>query len=117
MQNPKIASTLGINQSLIYMLTFGFGCMLTGLAGAILVPIVGAYPTLGLVYIAKSFVTVISGGSLPLLGTITASSLFGTIDGFVATISTSVMEYFLFDLPYKHSGNKNKMIISFNLFI
>ena len=91
MQNPKTASTLGINQSLVYMLTFGFGCMLTGLAGAILVPIVGAYPTLGLVYIAKSFVTVISGGSLPLLGTITASSLFGTIDGFVATISTSVI--------------------------
>ncbi|MBR73231.1 MAG: branched-chain amino acid ABC transporter permease [Rhodospirillaceae bacterium] len=91
MQNSGAASTLGINQNLVYMLTFGFGCMLTGFAGAILVPIVGAYPTLGLVYIAKSFVTVISGGSLPLLGTISASSLFGTIDGVIATISTSVI--------------------------
>ena len=91
MQNPSTASTLGVNQSRVYMLTFGFGSMLTGFAGAILVPIVGAYPTLGIVYIAKSFITVISGGHLPLLGTITAASLFGTIDGVIATLSSSVI--------------------------
>ena len=91
MQNPKAAAALGINQNRVYMLTFGFGAMLTGLSGALLVPIVGAYPTLGIVYVAKSFITVISGGHLPLLGTSTASLLFGTIDGVIATISTSVI--------------------------
>ena len=35
------------------MLTFAFGSALTGLAGAVLAPIVGAYPTLGIVYVAK----------------------------------------------------------------
>lgn len=91
MQNPNISAALGVNRSLVYMLTFGFGSMLTGFAGAVLVPIVGAYPTLGIVYVAKAFITVISGGHLPLIGTISASSLFSTIDGVVATISTSVI--------------------------
>jgi len=91
MQNPNISAALGVNRSLVYMLTFGFGSMLTGFAGAVLVPIVGAYPTLGIGYIAKAFITVISGGHLPLIGTITASSLFSTIDGVVGTVSTSVI--------------------------
>jgi len=91
MQNPNISAALGVNKSLVYMLTFGFGAALTGLAGAVLVPIVGVYPTMGAGYIAKAFITVISGGHLPLIGTLTAASLFGTIDGVVAYISSSVI--------------------------
>ncbi len=91
MQNPNISSALGVNRSLVYMLTFGFGSALTGFAGAVLVPIVGAYPTLGVAYIAKAFITVISGGHLPLVGTTTASGLFSTIDGVVATLTSSVI--------------------------
>lgn len=91
MQNPNISAALGVNRSLVYMLTFGFGSALTGFAGAVLVPIVGAYPTLGVAYIAKAFITVIAGGHMPLVGTVSASGLFSTIDGIVATISSSVI--------------------------
>ena len=91
MQNPTISAALGVNRSLVYMLTFAFGSALTGLAGAVLAPIVGAYPTLGIVYIAKAFITVIAGGHLPLIGTVSASGLFSTIDGIVATVSSSVI--------------------------
>jgi len=75
----------------VYMLTFGFGSALTGLAGAVLVPVVGASPQLGLSYIAKAFITVISGGPLPLLGASAASALFGTIDGIVSYESSTVV--------------------------
>ena len=75
---------MGIDTDLVYMLTFGFGSALTGLAGAVLVPIVGASPQLGLSYIAKAFITVIAGGPLPLLGTSAASAVFSTIDGIVS---------------------------------
>lgn len=91
MQNPTVSASLGVNTSLIYMLTFGFGSMLTGIAGAVLVPVIGAYPTLGVGYIAKAFITVISGGQMALLGTISAAGLFGTIDGIVSYISSSVI--------------------------
>ncbi len=84
MQNAAMANAMGINTGLVYMLTFGFGSALAGLAGAVLVPIVGASPQLGLSYIAKAFITVIAGGPLPLLGTSAASAVFSTIDGIIS---------------------------------
>jgi branched-chain amino acid transport system permease protein len=91
MQNPVMANAMGINTGLVYMLTFGFGSALAGLAGAVLVPIVGASPQLGLSYIAKAFITVIAGGPLPLLGTSAASAVFSTIDGIISYHSSTVV--------------------------
>lgn len=91
MQNPDMAKGLGVNTSKVYMFTFGFGAALTGLAGAVLVPLVGLSPEMGIFFIAKAFITVITAGHLPLIGTITASGLFGTIDGIVATFWSSVV--------------------------
>jgi branched-chain amino acid transport system permease protein len=91
MQNPTMASALGIDRDRIYMLTFGFGSALTGLAGAVLVPITGVAPTMGVFFIAKAFVTVITGGNLPLLGTLSAAGLFGTIDGAVSFAWSAVV--------------------------
>jgi branched-chain amino acid transport system permease protein len=57
----------------------------------VLAPITGASPTMGLFFVSKAFINVIIGGQLPLIGTITASSLFGAIDGFVSYIWSSVV--------------------------
>ncbi|MDP6515047.1 MAG: branched-chain amino acid ABC transporter permease [Alphaproteobacteria bacterium] len=91
MQNPDMARGLGVNTDRVFMLTFGFGAALTGFAGAVLVPITGAAPPMGVFFIAKAFITVISGGHLPLIGTVSASAIFGAIDGFVAFVSSSVV--------------------------
>lgn len=84
MQNPEMSRALGTNTSMIYMFTFGFGSALTGLAGALLVPLFGASPTMGSFYISKAFISVISGGPWPIIGTISASGLYGVIDGGVS---------------------------------
>jgi len=91
MQNADMANAMGINTDLVYVFTFGFGSALTGLAGAVLVPVVGASPQLGLFYIAKAFITVIAGGPLPLLGTSAASAVFSTIDGIISYHSSTVV--------------------------
>lgn len=91
MQNPVMAAGLGLNTGLVYTLTFGFGSAITGLAGAVLSPIVGAAPPMGVFFIGKAFITVISGGHMPVLGTISASGLYGVIDGVVSYISSSVV--------------------------
>lgn len=91
MQDATIAGALGVNPGLVYMGTFGYGAALAGLAGATLVPITGASPALGASFVAKAFITVIVGGHLPLLGTAAASSLFGTFDGFVSYVWSSVV--------------------------
>ena len=91
MQNPQMASALGTNTSQIYMMTFGFGSALTGLAGALLVPLFGASPTMGGLYIGKAFIAVISGGPWPLIGSVSASGLYGTIDGVISYLFTPVL--------------------------
>ena len=91
MQDPVIAGALGVDRSVIYMATFGYGSALAGLAGAVLVPITGASPTMGLFFVSKAFITVIVGGHFPLMGTLAASSLFGAIDGVVSYRWSSVL--------------------------
>ncbi|GMG81517.1 urea ABC transporter permease subunit UrtB [Paralimibaculum aggregatum] len=91
MQNPTMAAALGVNPRKYYMLTFGFGSALTGVAGAMLAPLVGNQPTMGSFYVAKAFVTVISGGPAPLTGTLYASTLFGATDGLISYRTTQVL--------------------------
>ncbi len=91
MQDPVVAGALGVNRNLVYLATFGYGSALAGLAGAVLVPITGASPTMGLFFVSKAFITVIVGGHLPLLGTLAASGLFGAIDGVVSYRWSSVL--------------------------
>ena len=77
--DAAMASALGMNPNGVYKLTFGLGAALSGLAGAVLAPLTGIIPTIGAAYIAKAFITVISGGSAVIAGTISASGLFGAI--------------------------------------
>jgi branched-subunit amino acid ABC-type transport system permease component len=72
----------------VIAVTFGIGAALSGLAGAVLAPVSGVFPTIGVAYVAKSFITVIGGGAAILSGTVSASALFGTINQ-VATFATT----------------------------
>jgi branched-chain amino acid transport system permease protein len=87
MQNAEMASALGVSTSRIYMITFGLGAAVTGLAGGLLAPITGVLPTIGATYIAKAFITVISGGAAILAGTAAGSVLLGGINSVVTFLS------------------------------
>ncbi|MFN3646590.1 MAG: branched-chain amino acid ABC transporter permease [Gemmobacter sp.] len=87
MQNAQMASALGVSTNRIYMVTFGLGAAVTGLAGGLLAPVTGVLPTIGATYIAKAFITVISGGAAILAGTAAGSVLLGGINGIVTFLS------------------------------
>lgn len=91
MQNPNMAAAMGVNPRNVYAVTFGMGAALSGLAGGVLAPVTGIVPTIGVAYIAKAFITVISGGAAVLTGTLAASGLFGVIDQTIAYLSTPVV--------------------------
>ncbi len=91
MQNPEMAASLGVNISRVYATTFFVGSALSGLAGAVLTPLVSVSPVIGFSYIARAFITVIGGGAVALTGTITASGLFGSVSQVVAFITTPVV--------------------------
>ncbi len=90
MQNANMAAALGVDPPKVYAVTFGIGAALTGLAGAVLAPVSGVFPTIGVAYVAKSFITVIGGGAAILSGTVTASALFGTVNQIATFVTTPV---------------------------
>ncbi|MFT4958936.1 MAG: urea transport system permease protein [Paracoccaceae bacterium] len=88
MQNPEMAAALGYSPDKIYMATFFAGSALSGLAGAVLAPLVGLVPTSGGAYIAKAFITVIAGGPSLIAGLISSAGLFGLVNQiFTFTVS------------------------------
>ncbi|QRZ14244.1 branched-chain amino acid ABC transporter permease (plasmid) [Paracoccus methylovorus] len=90
-QNADMVAALGGNPRRIYALTFGLGAALGGLGGAALAPLTGVIPTIGASYIAKAFITVISGGSAVIAGNLSASALFGTVGQVFTYIYTPVI--------------------------
>jgi branched-subunit amino acid ABC-type transport system permease component len=88
MQNANMAAALGVKPTRVYAVTFGVGAALSGLAGGMLAPVSGVFPTIGVAYVAKSFITVIGGGAAMVSGTVSASALFGTINQ-IATYATT----------------------------
>lgn len=90
MQNPTMVAAFGVEPRLVYMATFAYGSALAGLAGAVMAPLTGVVPSLGLAFIAKIFITVIVGGPLILVGTTTAAGVLGTIESAVSYLSTPI---------------------------
>lgn len=80
MQRSDMAAALGYSPDRIYMATFGVGSALSGLAGAVLAPLVGLVPTSGGAYIAKAFITVIAGGPSLIAGLFSSASFFGVVN-------------------------------------
>ena len=83
----NMASAAGINTPRMFMLTFGLGAALAGAAGAIMAPIVGVVPTMGVLYIARAFITVVVGGPVVLLGTLSSASVLGFIEALISRFS------------------------------
>ena len=84
MQGPDVVAALGYNPRTVYMVTFTVGAALSGLAGGVLAPLTGLLPSSGGAYIAKAFITVITGGAAVISGTLSISIIFGTINQLVS---------------------------------
>lgn len=90
MQNAQMVGSLGINAGHVYAVTFAIGAALSGLAGGIIAPLSGVVPSMGAQYVAKAFITVISGGSAVVAGTASASTLLGSLDTGITFLTTPV---------------------------
>lgn len=91
MQGPDVIAALGYNPNKVYMITFTVGAALSGLAGGVLAPLTGLLPSAGAAYIAKAFITVITGGVAVIVGTLSSAVTFGVINQLVSFASTPVI--------------------------
>jgi branched-chain amino acid transport system permease protein len=78
------AMLMGIDIKLIHILTFSLSCMLAAIAGAALISINPAYPTMGVQPLAKSWLVVILVG----LGNIESTLVGGLLVGLIETFAS-----------------------------
>ena len=91
MQNAPMAAALGVPTERVYAIAFTAGAAVSGLAGALIAPFSGVVPTMGTAYIAKTFITVITGGAAMLAGTASASVLLGSVSTLGTFATTPVL--------------------------
>lgn len=82
-QDETGAALVGIDLNKIHTITFALSCMLAAIAGACLLAITPAYPTMGVVPLYKSWFVLILVG----MGNMGASIYGGLIVGFLETFS------------------------------
>jgi len=91
MDNPSLASVLGINVKRVYLSAFAVGSAITGLGGALVAPLVSAFPAMGLSFVTDSFLVILAGGTGSLPGLIGSSALLGATDSIISYLSDPVM--------------------------
>jgi branched-chain amino acid transport system permease protein len=82
-QDSQGARLMGVNIQKVYAFTLGIGSACVGVAGALLMPIYYAFPTVGLHFVLVAFVCVVLGG----MGNITGAFFGGLVIGLVETFS------------------------------
>lgn len=93
-QDRKAARLMGINVERTYMVSFGIGAALAGLAGCLLSPLYSMSPQIGVNFIMPAFAVVVLGG----LG-----SVFGAyVGGFIVGLTEAFAGYYL-DPALKHA--------------
>ncbi|WP_413992264.1 branched-chain amino acid ABC transporter permease [Labrys okinawensis] len=91
MESPEMAATVGIDCGRMYAATFVVGSALSGLSGALLAPISGVLPHMGSAYVARAFVTVISGGGALVTGLLSAATVLGPVEALLSFFATPVV--------------------------
>lgn len=89
-QEPEMAQAIGIESERVNTLTFAIGCGLAGFAGAVLLPIVPATPSMGFAFVIKAFLTVVVAGPITLTGSALTALGLGGGASMIASFMTSV---------------------------
>ncbi len=83
--NEKAAKLVGIRVERIYLLSFGIGAAIAGIAAVVMVPITLLYPDIGFNLFLKAFAAAVLGGLTSIWGAVVGGVLVGVIEQLAAT--------------------------------
>jgi branched-chain amino acid transport system permease protein len=95
-RDPLMVRALGIDLSRIWLLVFGIGTGLAGLAGILAGPMRGVYAEMGVTMVIESFVVVVVGGMGSLVGAVVAGVLMGQVVGLTTFFAPKLAEIMVF---------------------
>jgi branched-chain amino acid transport system permease protein len=84
-ENREVAVLLGIDTRRIYLLAFGLGAALVGVAGALMAPVLATFPTVGTLFVLTAFVVVVLGGMGDIVGAMLGGMIIGVTEALIAT--------------------------------
>lgn len=96
--NRQMVQALGIDITNIFLFVFGLGAAIAGIAGALISPIRGVYPSLGIELLIPSFVVVVVGGVGSFKGSVVGGLLVGmaiVLTGVVYSSASQIIIYIL----------------------
>jgi len=82
-QDRELAELMGINSRRVYIMTFGIGAALCGIAAALMSPIYYVFPVVGFVFAPLCFVIVVLGGLGSFIGTVVGGFILGILEAFI----------------------------------
>ena len=91
--HPEIVSSLGHNVPRVFMLVFGLGCALAGLAGVLAGNTLGTEPSMALSLGPIVFVVIVVGGLGSLKGALVASILIGVLQTTAISLDVSINSF------------------------
>jgi branched-chain amino acid transport system permease protein len=92
LSHPNMVNMLGHNVPLVFMVVFGIGSALAGLAGVIAGPALGTFPGMAQVLGSIVFVVVVIGGLGSIGGAFVASLAIGVIQTFAVALDYSLSD-------------------------
>ena len=95
-RDPLMVHALGIDLSRIWLLVFGIGTGLAGLAGILAGPMRGVYAEMGVTMVIESFVVIVVGGMGSLVGAVVAGLLMGQVVGLTTYFAPALAEIMVF---------------------
>lgn len=96
--DTETAQTIGLNMPLLFLLVFGAGSLVAGLAGALGAPYLGIYPGLDFDVLLLAFAVIIVGGAGSVEGAFVASILVALADTLTKTY-VPALSYFSIYVP------------------
>jgi branched-chain amino acid transport system permease protein len=91
-QDLVAARLMGIDPNRVFLMTFGLGIALTGVAGGVLMPSFYAFPSVGSFFVLVAFVVVVLGGLGSITGTIVGGILLGLVETGVGYVAPDLKE-------------------------
>ncbi|KMO43224.1 branched-chain amino acid ABC transporter permease [Methylobacterium tarhaniae] len=91
-QDLVAARLMGIDPDRVFLMTFGLGIAITGVAGGVLMPSFYAFPSVGSFFVLVAFVVVVLGGLGSIAGTILGGLLLGLVETGIGYVAPDLKE-------------------------
>src|SRR2546421_556737 len=95
-RDPLMVRALGFDLGRVWLLVFGIGAALAGLAGILAGPMRGVYAEMGVTVVIEAFVVVVVGGMGSLAGAVLAGLMIGEVVGLTTLIAPKLSEIMVF---------------------